>query len=493
MKQKIRLGDNYALLYRLSAYWRDQLSEIFRKHKRKPSSRRRFHTKPKNGRPSLASLKEKSCVQTPAKVPALPGLGLAMGIMAFALSALNIQLQAQDTIKPLQIGDTIPEYVWHLPLQVVNHPEGKETITLNDYRGKLIILDFWATWCGSCIKAFPLVDSLVLLHPEMQVVKVTKENLASSQIEWTSVINGHPLAEVFPYRIIPHYVWINSAGELHAFSKTEQLTSSNIIDALNNESPNFTVVKDLNVKIDKPLFLTEDFQSEGLQHYAVLYKGKYDGLGSVSLFRKSGDKLTGRTLANRPLYDLYTTVARGLLEKEGQAFGLNRIVTEVNDSTGLAIQRSSVTPDNLYSYDISVAPENAGQLFEIMLDDLNRHTQYHGTIECRVLDCFVLKLTGDEDKLASKGGPASSTLRVNTPISLNNYPLRYLAIFLNSYSQLPHIVLNETGYEDPVDIQLQQFTTVDDFNKQLKKYGLALEKASRSIPMFIIRDKLPNR
>ncbi|WP_257667471.1 hypothetical protein [Parapedobacter tibetensis] len=50
-----------------------------------------------------------------------------------------------DSIKPLQIGDTIPEALLNLPLQVVNHPEGKETITLADYKGKLIILDFWAT------------------------------------------------------------------------------------------------------------------------------------------------------------------------------------------------------------------------------------------------------------------------------------------------------------------------------------------------------------
>src|SRR5690606_27790543 len=63
-------------------------------------------------------------------------------------------------VQPLQIGDTIPEALWHLPLQVVNHPEGKETITLNDYRDKkLVILDFWATWCKSCIEGFPKLEA----------------------------------------------------------------------------------------------------------------------------------------------------------------------------------------------------------------------------------------------------------------------------------------------------------------------------------------------
>ena len=36
----------------------------------------------------------------------------------------------------------------------LKNPAG-ETINLSDYKGKIVILDFWATWCGFCIQSFP--------------------------------------------------------------------------------------------------------------------------------------------------------------------------------------------------------------------------------------------------------------------------------------------------------------------------------------------------
>ena len=38
--------------------------------------------------------------------------------------------------------------------------EGAE-VALSDYTGKVVVLDFWATWCGPCISSFPHMQELV--------------------------------------------------------------------------------------------------------------------------------------------------------------------------------------------------------------------------------------------------------------------------------------------------------------------------------------------
>ena len=83
-----------------------------------------------------------------------------LGTSAMAQSPHRVDIR-QAEIMRLQIGDTIPEALWRMPLKVVNYPDGNDTILLKAYRSEpFILLDFWSTHCAPCIRALNEFDKI---------------------------------------------------------------------------------------------------------------------------------------------------------------------------------------------------------------------------------------------------------------------------------------------------------------------------------------------
>ena len=102
------------------------------------------------------------------------------------------------------------------------------TIELDEYKGKVVILDFWATWCPPCRKEIPNLKEIYKTHKgnDFEIISIALERkpkefalnfIKEWKMDWVHIIDnvkGREIAQKYKIRYIPTMYVIDKKGKI---------------------------------------------------------------------------------------------------------------------------------------------------------------------------------------------------------------------------------------------------------------------------------------
>lgn len=416
-----------------------------------------------------------------------------------------------DKAPVLKIGELMPDAY----LQMYGHANANAKIS--DFRGKALILDFWATWCRSCVRDLPRLDSIQKSNRnDLNIVLVTKESRevvdnflkqvgGNIAIGIPSAVNNNYLLNIFSIKSLPQQVWIDRNGYIQAITYGEYLTDANLKDLINGQKPKVPQKKGgIRGKLPfagKPLFSQESNKLDDktilgyslLTRYNESFAAAIGGNGPGE--QTWGGAKTKLLFTNIPPITLFSIAYAPLLSDDFFAL-TKRIVFNTKDSlkynypanaTNMEAQEWNYS--NTYCYDIMVPLKDTSRILEIMRNDLIRYFPLKPEIVTREQECLQLSPASDRTRFSTKGG---KPVRVfgQYYIKYENVPIRQLISDLNVLLESKTPLINNIPYKGNIDMELKgDLCNLQDLSKALSAYNITTAIKLKSLTQLILSDR----
>lgn len=382
-------------------------------------------------------------------------------------------LYAQSEQAKSILGEKVEELVFE---KILNYE--KESAKLSDFKGKIVILEFWATWCGSCIVSFPHLEELQEeFKDDLQVLTITYETeerikrfLKKSELSLPIVIDtSRIIGKQFPHRTIPHTVLLNREGIIKVVSSPKEINTETIRKILAGEQVDIKEKRD-RMKFDPNAPISDE---NALFKFMITpYQEGMPGLGSIF----HNGKLT---LRNTSLVSFYRA-ARGF------DYHYFRIVWEADKDKYIGDDWK----EHAYCLEIIAPNHPKEKVMDFLLNYLHANFELKSRIEKRKVAVKILKRNNRPLGL-KEADPNSKTTggMGGSGIKYSNVAVSQLANYLESFiARIP--VLDETGLTGKYDIEIAAYPEDrNSFYVELEKLGFKVVDTEREIDMLILYEK----
>ncbi len=429
------------------------------------------------------------------------------------LLAVSSRAFAQSEPAVPEIGKRLPDFAF---TNVKNH--NKNEISLEDFKGRWLLLDFWALTCKACIESFPKVNALQKeFRDSLQFVLVGKNSVEDNGgiekfYEKRSKDLNLTLVAVFDSVVIkrwevgpvPHIFIVDPNGIVRFITDGRDLIPEKIRDLLSGKKVSF-----YQVDVERPAFDLNnarlgDFSDNRLLYFSILTKWNgerqnsgYDIDQWVNLTKEWRG---GWSVAMVPLYALYNYayVGRYSWNSDDTLFytKVNRFpILEVSDSSLFEFDYKFDLGKGTYNYGLKIPFERISQ--EYIMRELQRSLRdafgFEVAVEKRAMPVWKLVARpGAKKKLQTKGGePFSTEGNAVAGFVLRNHSMKealdLIARYLSFNQRL--VYLDETRITGAIDMTiLADMTSYDSVRNAIQKYGLDLVRSTSEMKVVIIKD-----
>lgn len=384
---------------------------------------------------------------------------------------------------------------------IFNYPQNNAKIS--DFKGKILIIDFYTTHCRGCILSFPKYDSLqkefgdkiqILLctsEPEDAVRKLFSRIQGLKNIHLASVVSDTILRNIFKHRLVPHVVVIDKEGIVRAV--TYGIDRKDIEGLLAGKEINLPVKKDmLSFDPDNPQMIN-DYNYYGKKDHFYFYS--YIAPFTMATAPPRG--IVKDSMGNIIRIQLPATLQSiyKMAYGKGDVFNNSRILLDFKDSSSFK-EVNFEKGINCYTYDLILHPGwPVSKAHKFMQSQLDAFFNLRSSMQKENVKCLVLKrVSPDINKLLPKGGNGHGG-RIGQIIIFKNVAWWNVVNSINwgmVPTPPPLQIVDKTNINpyQKVDIAINtDFADMEKVNQSLRKYGLVLSVESLPMDVIVLKDK----
>ena len=367
----------------------------------------------------------------------------------------------------LKVGDNLPNYQ---PKSVVNYKS--DSLNFKDAKGKILIIEFWGTWCSPCIPALQHLDEIKNKFPDdVFVVGISDDSKERLTKFLTKRAVSIPLASetdtklngIFSFNVVPHTIIVDKNGKIITITSPNEVTEEKIREIIVGKNPTFKPKQDkeFDSRIDY-------FGADESTDFSITQKAFIQGFPSFST--------RGKGVFKDRRISCINLLPQSILQL---AFKKSFETTIVN----LPEEKKAFLPENLYCFDIIVKDSEKVNLYKIMQTEVMKLLGIKANIEKRVADVYVLNKVTDILKESTKKEPSGESS--GRGIKSENLAIDFLVNFLAN--ELQKAVVDETNLKGKYDISFE-YAEEDpsSLKKVLESLGLKISKEKREVEMLVI-------